>query len=133
MRKFFAVVSLVLLLGAPALAATPKVWYITDGRTVWRVTGKNRQKTKLNPMFVEDAGWYHPDSELNWVEADGAVWICHTQNQKLQPMRIPLGKGTKCRYAAMNHKRTIVLLSLDRRTPLFVHIQRSRHEARHWR
>ena len=83
-----------------------------DGRTVWRVTGKNRQKTKLNPMFVEDAGWYHPDSELNWVEADGAVWICHTQNQKLQPMRIPLGKGTQCRYAAMNHKRTIVLLSL---------------------
>ncbi|MBQ9564989.1 MAG: hypothetical protein IJU98_05320 [Synergistaceae bacterium] len=110
MRKFFVAVALVLLSCAAALAATPEVWYSTDGRTVWRETRKGREKTDLDPMFVEDAE-YHPDSELNWVEADSAVWVCET-NRKRALIRVPLREGETCRYAAVNHTRSLVFLSL---------------------
>ena len=101
MRKFFAVVSLVLLLCVPVLAATPEVWYSTDGKTVWRESKEGREKTNLDPMFVEGAD-YHEDDDFYWVEVDSAVWVCNVKNRERMPVRILLRKGEKCWYVAVN-------------------------------
>ena len=110
MKKFLALV-LAALLAFPAMAATPKVWYSTDGKTVWREDGKSRKKVNIDPMFVDDAG-YHADSELSWFKADSAVWICEEKSRKSKPISIPLRKGEDCDYVSMNSIRTIALLSL---------------------
>ena len=111
MRKFFAVVSLVLLLCVPVLAATPEVWYSTDGRTVWRESKEGREKTNLDPMFVEGAD-YREDDDFYWVEADSAVWVCNVKNRDRMPVRIPLRKGEKCWYVAVNTRWGIFFVSL---------------------
>ena len=110
MKKFLALV-LVALLALPALAAAPEVWYSTDGRAVWRESREGRQKVDLHPMFVEEPA-YHEDSDLKWFKADSAVWVCETKNRQSRPIRIPLREGERCLYAAVNHTRSIVFLSL---------------------
>ena len=110
MRKFLALL-LVALLAFPAQAAAPDVWYSTDGSSVWRESREGRQKVDLNPMFVESAD-YREDDSFHWVNADSAVWICETKNQKRMPVRIPLREGEKCRYVAMNGDWSIFFLSL---------------------
>ena len=111
MRKFFAVVPLVLLLCAQALAAAQEMQYGTDGRTVWCESEEGRQKVDLTPMPVEEAA-YHEGSELRWFQAESVVWICETEDRKHAPIRVQLREGEKCLYAAMNSTRFLVLLSL---------------------
>lgn len=110
MKKLLALL-LVVLLAFPALAAEPEVWYSTDGRSVWRESKEGRQKTDLNPMFVECAD-YSQDDDFHWVQAESAVWVCDVKEQKRMPIRIPLREGEKCQYVAVNQKWSIVFLSL---------------------
>ena len=94
MRKLLAAVALVLLPCAVALAATPEVWYSTNGRTVWRESKEWRQKVDLTPMFVEGAD-YSLDDDFYWVKADSAVWVCDIKDQKRMPICIPLREGER--------------------------------------
>ncbi|MCR5347274.1 MAG: hypothetical protein K6E38_05795 [Fretibacterium sp.] len=104
MRKFLALLS-VALLAFPAMAATPKVWYDTDGVNVWRGEKNGREMTDIEPNKVFG-------SDYCWFVADSAVWLSNLGDNEAAPIWIPLKKGEICQEIEMDPEQTLVFLCL---------------------